>query len=137
MAHYHCLELSGFTIISFILNQPMADLLSSNTFMSSFILFQAAYIVMSSAKFASLASLIKKIKSFIRILNKMVRNIEFCGVPGKKIRKTLSVSFIFTPCFLRFTYECTKVTASSENHMPEVLQQVNHEEYSQKSWSYP
>ena len=49
----------------------MADLLSiSNTFMSSFILFLAAYIVMSSAEFASYTSLIKKNKSFIRILNK-------------------------------------------------------------------
>ena len=48
------LNLSGFIIISFILNQPMADLLSvSNTFMSSSILFLAVYIVLSSANFAS------------------------------------------------------------------------------------
>ena len=55
----------------------MADLLSfSNTFMKSFILFLAGYILLSSAKFASEMSLIKKIKSYIRILNKMGPNIE-------------------------------------------------------------
>ena len=49
-AHNHFLEL----IWIYILNQSMADLLSfSNTFMSSCILFLAAYIVLSSAKFAS------------------------------------------------------------------------------------
>ena len=41
-------------------------------------------------------------------------NIEPCGIPDKTIRKTLSVSFIFTSSFPRFKYECTKVTASSD-----------------------
>ena len=41
-------------------------------------------------------------------------NIEPCGIPDKRILKTLSVTFIFTPCFLHFKYECTKVTASSD-----------------------
>ena len=41
-------------------------------------------------------------------------NIEPCGIPDKSIWKTLSVSFIFTPYFLRFKYEFTKVTASSD-----------------------
>ena len=40
--------------------------------------------------------------SFIRILNKMGPNIEPCGIPDKSIWKTLSVSFIFTSCFLHF-----------------------------------
>ena len=38
-------------------------------------------------------------------------NTEFCDVPDKRIWKTLSLSFIFTPCFLRFKYEYTRVTA--------------------------
>ena len=47
-------NVSGFTIISFILNQSMADLLYfSNTFLSSSILFLVAYIVLPSEKFAS------------------------------------------------------------------------------------
>ena len=41
-------------------------------------------------------------------------NKEPCGIPGKSIWKTLSVSFIFTPRFLPFKYEYTKVTASSD-----------------------
>ena len=41
-------------------------------------------------------------------------NIEPCGIPDKSVWKTLSVSFIFTSCFLRFKYECTKVNASSD-----------------------
>ena len=70
-------NLSGFTIISFILNRSMADLLSfSNTFLKSFILFLAGYIVLPSAKLASETSLIKKRKSIMRILNKMGPNIE-------------------------------------------------------------
>ena len=45
-------NLSRFTIISFILNKPIADLLSvCNTFMSSSILFLAVYTVLSYAKF--------------------------------------------------------------------------------------
>ena len=52
-------------------------------------------------------------KTFIKMLNKMELNIEPCGILDKSIQKTLSVSFIFTPCFLRFKYD-TKVTASSD-----------------------
>ena len=52
--------------------------------------------------------------SFIRILNKMGPNIDPCGIPDRSIWKTLSMSFIFTPYFLHFKYECTKVTASSD-----------------------
>ena len=44
----------------------------------------------------------------------MEPNIEPCGVPDKSISKRLSVPFIFTACFVRFKYECTKVTASSD-----------------------
>ena len=47
------------------------------------------------------------------MLNKMELNIEPCDILDKSIQKTLSVSFIFTPCFLRFKYD-TKVTASSD-----------------------
>ena len=39
-------------------------------------------------------------------------NIEPCGIPNKSIWKTLSVPFIVSPCFLRFKYQCAKVTAS-------------------------
>ena len=61
----------------------MADLISvCNTFMNSSILFLAA---LSSAKFVSQASLIKKNKIFIRILNKMRPNIEPCGILDKSI----------------------------------------------------
>ena len=52
-------------------------------------------------------------------------NVEPCAIPDESI---------FTPCFLCFKYECTKVTASLKNRMYEVLQQVNHEYNSQKSW---
>ena len=41
-------------------------------------------------------------------------NIEVCGVPDKSIWKALSVPFIFTPRFVRFKYEYTKVTESSD-----------------------
>ena len=41
-------------------------------------------------------------------------NVEPCGIPDKSNSKTLSSSFVFLPSFLRFKYECTKVTASSE-----------------------
>ena len=30
-------------------------------------------------------------------------HVELCGIPDKSIWKTLSVSFIFTLCFLRFS----------------------------------
>ena len=92
----------------------MADLLSfSNTLMSSSILFLAAYIVLSSTKFTSSTSLVKK-KSFKKILNTMGPDMEPFGIPDKSIWKTLSVSLIFTPCFLRFKYEYAKVTTSSD-----------------------
>ena len=45
-------------------------------------------------------SLLKKDKSFIRIFNKMGPNIEPSGIPDKCIWKTLSVPFVFAPCFL-------------------------------------
>ena len=44
-------------------------------------LFLAAYIVLSSAKFESSTSLINKNKSFLMILNKMGPNIEPLSVP--------------------------------------------------------
>ena len=40
--------------------------------------------------------------------------VEPSGLPDQSIWKTLSVSFIFTPFILALTYECTKVTASSD-----------------------
>ena len=55
-------NLSGFTIISFILNLSMSELLSFfNTLMSSSILFLPAYIALSSAEFASSTSLKQKV----------------------------------------------------------------------------
>ena len=41
-------------------------------------------------------------------------NIEPCGIADTSTWKTLSVTFIFTPCFLGFKYEFTKVTTSSD-----------------------
>ena len=67
----------------------------------------------------------------------MGHEIEPCGIPDRSVWKTLSVPFIFTPCFLSFKYECTKNTASSDNDVHDVLQQVNYEEYSQKPWTDP
>ena len=59
-------NLSEFTITSVILNQSMADLFScSNILMSSSALFLAAYIALSSSKFARSTSLINKNKLFI------------------------------------------------------------------------
>ena len=90
-------NLSRFIVISFILNQLMAVLLSfPNTLMSYSILLLAPYIVLSSAKFASSTSLTNKNKSFMKILNKMEPNIEPCCISDTNIWKTLSVSFIFT-----------------------------------------
>ena len=57
----------------------------SNTLMSCSILFLAAYIVLSSAKFASSSSLITKDESFIKIVNKIGPNIDPCGIPSKSI----------------------------------------------------
>ena len=44
----------------------------------------------------------------------MEPNTQLCGIPDKSIRKTLSVPFVCTACFLRFEYESTKVTVSSD-----------------------
>ena len=41
-------------------------------------------------------------------------NIEPFGIPDKSIWEVPSVSFSFTSYFLRFKYECTKVTAISD-----------------------
>ena len=81
-AHNH---LSGFTITSFILDQPVADLISfSNTLMSSFVLFLAVYIELPSANFGSSTFLLKN-RSFVKILDKMEPNIEPCSIPDKKV----------------------------------------------------
>ena len=40
--------------------------------------------------------------------------VEPCSMRDKSIWKILSGSFIFTPSCLRFKYECTKVTTSSD-----------------------
>ena len=64
----------------------------------------AVYVVLSFAKFANSTSLINKKKSFMKILNKMGFNIEPCGT-----QKLLHLLI---------------------NHIYEVLQKVNHEEYS-------
>ena len=88
----------------------MADLVSSsNTLMSSSMLLLAAYIVLSSAKFSSSTSLINKSKSFMKILNKMGPNIFY--VLNISTQKSLHPLI---------------------NHIHEVVQQVSHEEYSQK-----
>ena len=84
----------------------MAELLSfSNTLMSSSILFLASYILLPSRTFASSMSCLNKNKSFMKILNKTGPSVEPCGTPEKSTWKTLSASFIFKSCFLRFKYE--------------------------------
>ena len=46
-------------------------------------------------------------------MNKLGPDVESYAILDESIWKTLSVSFSFTACFLRFEYECTKVTESS------------------------
>ena len=58
-------------------------------------------------------------------------NVDPCGIPNKCIWKTLSVSFIFAHCFLRLSMNVQKLLHPLVNRMLEVLEQVNHEEYSQ------
>ena len=63
----------------------------------------------------------------------MAPNIEPCGIPDKSIWKTPSVSFIVTPCFLYIlSVNAQKLLHPLINHLREVLQQLNHEEYNQK-----
>ena len=64
-----------------------------------------------AAKFASEMSLINKNKSFMKVLNEKGPNTEHQHTPSESIWKLLFLH----PCFfLRFKYEYTKVTASSD-----------------------
>ena len=75
----------------------------ANTLMSYSLLFLAA-------KFASVMSLINKNKSFMKVLNETGPNTEHQHAPSESIWKLLFLH----PVFLRFKYEYTKVTASSD-----------------------
>ena len=70
----HCLKLIWICYYIIHFKQSIADLL-----------FLVTCNLLSSAQYASYTSLIKKIKAFIRILNKMDPNIEPCGIPDKSI----------------------------------------------------
>ena len=99
-------NLSEFTIILFVLNQfTVVSHSLRNISESSGKSLLPTYIVLSSAKFASSASLIKKNKSFIKRLKRIGPRMDPWGTPDKRIWKKLSVSFILTLCFLRFKYE--------------------------------
>lgn len=64
------------------LNQSMDDLLSvSNSLISSFMSVFSSYIVLSTAKFTSLTSLMNINKPLMKILNKVGPNMEPCGTP--------------------------------------------------------
>ena len=83
-----------------VLNQIIAALNSFQKIYKSFIKFLLpTYIVFSSPRFASSASLMKKNKAFIKTRKRIGRRID------KRICKKLSVSFILTLCFLCFKYE--------------------------------
>ena len=68
-------------------------------------------------------------------MNKIGPNVEPCGIPDKKIWKTLSVPIIFTPCLIRFKYECTKVTATSDKPYESCF--AASKSNSQKPWKDP
>ena len=99
-------NLSGFTIMLFGLNQFIAV---SHSFCksskSSVKSLHPTYIVLSSSKFASLASLMKKNKSFIKRLKRSGPRIDPSGTPDKRIWKNLSVSLIFKHYLLHFKCE--------------------------------
>ena len=58
--------------------------------------------MLSSAKIANLALLIKRKKLFIKMLNKIEPSMEPCGTPDNRILKILSALFIWAPCGLLF-----------------------------------
>ena len=96
-------NLSVFTIILFVLNQFIAVSHSFRNFSKNSVQsLLPTYIVLSYARFASLASLIKKNKLFIKRLKRTGPRINPWGTPDKKIWKKLSLPFILTLCFLRF-----------------------------------
>ena len=61
--------------------------------------------MLSSAKFPSSDSLMKKNKPFIKILKRTGPEIYPWGTPDKRILKKLSLSFILTLCFVRVKYK--------------------------------
>ena len=75
--------------------------------------------------------------SFIRILNKKGPNIEPCGIPEKVFEKHSQCHLFLHLVFYVLSLNAQKLRHSLVNHMHEVLQQVNHEEHSQKPWRYP
>ena len=64
----------------------------------------------------------------------MGSNIKPCGIPDKSFwKKTLSAIFL-QPVFYILSMNAQNLLHPLINHMHEVLQQLNHEEYSQKPW---
>ena len=99
-------NLSGFTIISFILNQSTAAWLSySNVEICFSIVFSAVLIMLSSAKFSKSVCDTQRYKSLINMLNKSSPSIELSGTSDNRIWKTLNVLFILTFCLHLFKYK--------------------------------
>ena len=79
----------------------------------------------------------KKIKSFIRTLNKMGPNAEPCGIPIKVFEKDSQCNLFVHLNFYVLSMNAQKLLHPLLNHALEGLKQVNDEEYSEKPWRYP
>ena len=67
----------------------------------------------------------------------MGSNIKPCGMPDKSFSKKLSVLLSLQPVFYILSMNAQNLLHPLINHMHEVLQRLNHEEYSQKPWRDP
>ena len=59
-------------------------------------------------------------------------NIEPCGIPDKRINKHSQCNLFLHQAFYVLSMNAQKLLHPLINHMHKVLQQTNHEEYSQK-----
>ena len=97
---------SGFTIILFILNQPVSLFSSLYKYLISCDnVLDEDVIMLSSAKLCNSEFLVLMSRSFIKTLIKMVPSIDPWGTPDKRIWKILHVLFILTFCLRFLRYE--------------------------------
>ena len=68
---------------------------------------------------------------------KTILFLKPCGMPDKSFSKKLSVLLSLQPVFYILSMNAQNSLHPLINHMHEVLQQLNHEEYSQKPWRDP
>ena len=68
----------------------------------------------------------------MKILKEKGSNIECCGTPIKLFKIHAQCYLLLNPVFYVLSMNRQKLLHPLINHMYEVLQQVNHEEYSKK-----